>query len=147
MLNLFNLECINITMKSLSTYLKTILRWIFVPIVSLISYMLTYIFLNLMSFFIPFFSSDGIVIKYIYKAPISFIAGYFAIHFGVMLVNSYKKYAAILSAVFMTLFYLFATFIFPQPTSHTLLEIQITGLFSIIGFIVGAIWRDSLFVK
>lgn len=134
-------------MENLSTYIKTVIRWILVPIVSLIGYMLTYMFLNLMSFFIPYFSPDGIVIKYIYKAPISFVSGYLAIHYGVMLVNSYKKFAGILSAVFMTLFYLFATLVFPQPSSHTLLEIQITGLFSIIGFISGAIWRDALFVK
>jgi hypothetical protein len=134
-------------MENIGSYLKTILRWILAPIVSLIAYMLIYIFLNLMSFFIPFFSSDGIVIKYIYKAPISFVSGYLAIHFGVMFVKSHKKYAAIISAIFLIIFYLFATLVFPQPSSHTLLEIQITGLFSIIGFISGAIWRDALFVN
>jgi hypothetical protein len=134
-------------MEKISSYLKTVLRWILAPIVSLIAYMLIYMLLNLMSFFIPFFSSDGIVIKYIYKAPISFVSGYLAIHFGVMLVKSHQKYAAILSALFLTFYFLFSSLLFPQPSSRTLLEIQITGLFSIIGFVSGAIWRDALFVN
>lgn len=133
-------------MGIIKKYIFIGIRWLLIPVVSLLGYLFTFLFLNLMSFFIPFLSSDGIIIKYYYKAPISFISGYFAVYYGVMLVNSYKQFAAILSAVFMTTFYLVATLVVPQPTSHTLLEVQITGLFSIIGFLSGAIWRDSLFV-
>lgn len=130
-------------MEKLIQFIKIVTRWILVLPVSIIVYFIVYIILYFMASLIPYLSSEGIIIKYIYKAPISFASGYLAIQIGVSLVNSHKKLVAILVAVFMTILYLISSFLYPQ-SSHNLLETQIIGLFSIIGFFAGAISKNSI---
>jgi hypothetical protein len=126
-------------------FLNAIIRWLLMLPATFLSYNITFLLLNMFSFFIPGLSSDGIIIKYLYKAPISFLSGYYAIYIATLVVKSNKKIASIIAAIFMTSIYFIASVILRVPSQYTSIEIQIIGFFTIIGFIAGVIWRDSLF--